>query len=429
MKSALPLTPPVSDVSSLPADASAIGMYLVLPVPFRLIDGKLQIEAQAANGLDRWADHFAVVTVAAPLIPDSEADKLVGFVWRAADSLEHANRVICQPLPWAYSLRAFAQAWKRTRSEMAVSIKAAQYLQFAISGLAGDWAAVGAVEAHRQHRRYSIHTDRVEHELIKKVSSAQKGLRRFKTRLEVGLMKLWHKHVIKHASLGLWHGEDCYRAYSPWCGENHVIHDIHTKESDRIDDIELAQKLASVKTDRALRICYAGRLDPMKAPLEWLRAVAAAREMGARVTATWFGEGPMLQEAKAEMLRLDLESIVAYPGFVAGRAELLREIRSSDVMLFTHVTPESPRNLLESLVSGTPIVGYDIPYASDLIAREGGGMLVPMHDHRALGAAIAELDRDRERLANLINEAARNGQRFTDAAVFAERSELIRRFA
>jgi glycosyltransferase involved in cell wall biosynthesis len=404
-------------------------MYLVLPVPFRMIDGKLHVEAQAANGLDRWADNFVSVTVAAPLIPDSEAIKLAGFVWRAAESLKHADRITCQPLPWAYSLRPFAQAWRRTRAQIAASIKQAEYLQFAISGLVGDWAAVAALEASRQGRRYAIHTDRVEHELITKISTGQTGLRRLKTLIEVTLMKRWHQHVIEHASLGLWHGEDCFRGYAPWCRENHVIHDIHTKQSDQISDADLADKLAAVKTDATLKICYAGRLDPMKAPLEWLRAIAAAREMGAQVVATWFGEGPMLEEAKAEVHRLNLENVVAYPGFVAGRAELLREIRSSHVMLFTHVTPESPRNLLESLVSGTPIVGYDIPYAADLLETEGGGMLVPMHDYRALGAVLAQLGSDREKLARLINQAAKNGRRFTDTAVFAERSELIRRFA
>ena len=429
MKPASTLSYTPSNASNSTADAIGMGMYLVLPVPFRLIDGKLHIEAQAANGLDRWADNFALLTVAAPLIPDHEAVKLAGFVWRAVESLEHKDRIVCQPLPWAYSFRPFAVAWRRTRAQMETSIKAAQYLQFAISGLVGDWAAAAAFEASRQGRRYAIHTDRVEHELITKISSKQKGMRRVKTKVEVWLMKRWHKYVIGHASLGLWHGEDCYRGYAPWCRENHVIHDIHTKQSDKITTVDLAQKLVSARTDRALKICYAGRLDPMKAPLEWLQAVASAREMGAQVTATWFGEGPMLEEAKAEVLRLNLQSVVAYPGFVSERTDLLREVRSSDVMLFTHVTPESPRNLLESLVSGTPIVGYDIPYAADLLASEGGGMLVPMHDQRTLGSAIAELYRDREKLASLIDQAAKNGQRFTDAAVFAERSELIRRFA
>jgi hypothetical protein len=34
------------------------GMFLVLPVPFRVLDGRVLVEAQAANGLGRWAENF-----------------------------------------------------------------------------------------------------------------------------------------------------------------------------------------------------------------------------------------------------------------------------------------------------------------------------------------------------------------------------------
>jgi glycosyltransferase involved in cell wall biosynthesis len=404
-------------------------MYLVLPVPFRSVGGKILVEAQAANGLDRWAENFSRVIVAAPLIPEAMVPRLVGFVWRGIDTLEHGDRVVCQPLPWAYTPGAFFKQLGATRRLMGASIEQSKHLQFAIGGLLGDWAAVAAMEAIRLKRRYAIHTDRVEHELIRKTLGSASGLRRVKMAVEVPLMARYHRHIIRHCSLGLWHGDDCYRAYSPWCGENHLIHDIHTKGSDLIDGESLARKLDEVRTAEELRLCYAGRLDPMKAPLEWLRAIAAAREMGVRLQATWYGEGPLRDEAKAEAARLGLNGSVSYPGFVAGRGELLNHLRSAHAMVFTHVTPESPRNLLESLVSGTPILGYDNAYAMNLIEEEGGGALVPMHDVQALGKVIAEMAGNRERLAALIEQAARNGRRFTDSVVFAERSQLIQRHA
>jgi glycosyltransferase involved in cell wall biosynthesis len=248
-------------------------------------------------------------------------------------------------------------------------------------------------------------------------------------RLEAKLVKLYHRHLIERASLGLWHGEDCYRGYSPWCRENHLVHDIHTKQADQVDSSTLEAKVAEVRAGAELRVCYAGRLDPIKAPLEWVRAIAAARAEGVRVRATWFGEGPLLDEARAEVSRLGLTDVVTYPGFIAGRAEMLAQLRSAHVLVFTHITPESPRILLESLVSGTPIVGYDIPFAADLLEDRGGGLLVPMQDSSALGRAIAALDRNREALARSIEDAARNGRRFSDAEVFRERSALVRQFS
>lgn len=96
-------------------------------------------------------------------------------------------------------------------------------------------------------------------------------------------------------------------------------------------------------------------------------------------------------------------------------------------MLFTHVTPESPRCLLESLVRGTPIIGYHSEYADDLVHDCGGGVFVPLKDWEQLGNLIVRLSNDREHLSTLIQEAGKNGARFNDQAVFQERSELIKK--
>ena len=404
-------------------------MFLVLPVPFREFEGKIQVEAQAANGLDRWADNFKSIVVAAPLMPSASTMNLSGFVWRDLSSLEHANRIIYQPLPLIRSTSSFLKSLKSTRAIFSGLISKSQHLQFALSGIVGDWGAVAALEAIKLKRRFAIHTDCVEHELIKRTSCDASSLRRMRVFVESSVMKRYHRHIIRHASLGLWHGDERYRAFSPWCAESHLVHDIHTKASDLINGASLDEKLKDVLDAKELRIIYAGRFHPMKAPLEWLSAVAAARDSGAQLKATWYGEGPLLEAAKAERSRLGLEDIVDFAGFVADRGTLLNHVRSAHAVLFTHVTPESPRNLLEALVSGTPIIGYDNPYAQNLIESEGGGALVPMHDARRLGELVAHFATHREELAGLIREAASNGRRFNDAAVFEERSELVKQFA
>jgi glycosyltransferase involved in cell wall biosynthesis len=312
---------------------------------------------------------------------------------------------------------------------MGTSIAGSKHLQFAIGGLFGDWAAVAALEAARRGRRYAIHTDRVEHEVLKRTSAGMSGMRRLRAAIEAPLMARYHRHVIRSCSLGLWHGDDCYRAYSPWCKESHLIHDVHTKEADLIDGPTLEAKVRRVMEAEVFELIYAGRLDPMKAPLEWLRAIGAARDKGVRLRATWYGEGPLLDAAKAEASRLNLGNAVRVPGFVADRAALLDRLRSAHAMVFTHVTPESPRSLLESLLSGTPILGYDNAYALELLSGRGGGALVPIHDAEALGGLIVEIWNDRPRLARLIRQAAENGTRFTDSAVFSERSKLVQQFA
>lgn len=407
------------------------GLLLVLPVPFKqTIDGHLLIEEQASNGIDQWADFFSNVTVIAPTFGDTGQDSKSGgtIVWREAARLRHHDTITLVPLPMAYHLSAFAANFASGRRTLLDHINRNRYLQFAIGGLIGDWAAFGASLAHSRRRLYSIHTDRVEHEVLLQVTRGASPLRRLKAQVIGRLMRAYHRSVIRGCSLGLWHGNDCYLAYSPWSRENHLIHDIHLKPEDAISPTDLAAKLYSA-TETPLRIAYAGRLDPMKAPLQWLRALAQARDLGVDFEAVWLGDGPLNEEFHALIDQLRLRTRIRAPGFV-DRSTLLDELRRAHLFVFTHITPESPRCLLEALVAAAPIIGYDNPFARDLCANGyGGGAFVPIGDHQALGEEIASLAADRTLLQQLILQASENGKRFNDQAVFEERSQLIRKYS
>jgi glycosyltransferase involved in cell wall biosynthesis len=409
---------------SLPED----GILLVLPVPFKkLADGRLLCEEQATNGIDQWAEHFSHVTVAAPVLNEDPQQGASTVLWRDPLTLRHRDKVTLVPLPMAYTPLAFAASFTQGRRTLLQHITRNRYLSFGIGGLIGDWAALGARLAQSRGLPYSIHTDRVEHELMFKLASRKSLLRRLKAQLVGRSMRAYHRGIIRGCALGLWHGSDCFLAYSPWARENHLIHDIHLKPADAIPAALLAAKQSA--TRGRLRIVYAGRLDPMKAPLDWLRALGVARDLGVEFEAVWLGDGPLHDEFQACLDQLGLRDNVRTPGFVAERATLLAELRRAHVFVFTHITPESPRCLLEALASGSPIVGYKSAYAEELTAGRGGGAFVQLGDWRALGAKVAELAADRSSLAGLIAEAAENGSRFNDEAVFRERCELIRRFA
>jgi glycosyltransferase involved in cell wall biosynthesis len=239
-------------------------------------------------------------------------------------------------------------------------------------------------------------------------------------------MERYHKILIKNCALGLWHGRECYTTYSKWCTNSHLIHDVHTRRSDAIDPDTLSRKLAAIGTESTLRIAYAGRLSPMKAPLDWVKAVGRARDLGVSLQATWYGDGELREEVERVIESLQLGAVIRLAGFVSDRDRLLRDLRNSHIFLFTHVTPESPRCLLEALICGMPIIGYNNPFASDLTSELGGGAFVSIYDWKALGDLVADLAVHRSKLGRLVNEGAENGKRFNDEDLFRERSLLIR---
>jgi glycosyltransferase involved in cell wall biosynthesis len=123
---------------------------------------------------------------------------------------------------------------------------------------------------------------------------------------------------------------------------------------------------------------------------------------------------------------MGVDDRVHFGGFVDDRALILETMRSHHVFLFCHKTPESPRCLVEALVSGCPIVGYGSPYPAGLVAEHGGGSFVPLNDWEKLAALVIDLNADRGRLSTLIRAAARSGQLFDEETLFQHRSDLIK---
>ena len=404
------------------------GMLLVLPVPLRSVDGKFLFEAQACNGLEQWADNFGLITVATLLIPEALVPEEKMIVWRDTATLAEPQRFEFVPLPWAYSVPLFLRHHHATKVLLGQLVERSRYLQFGIGGLIGDWGAVAAIAAHEQKRAYAIHADWVEHKHILQVSKGKSLPKRLKAHVMSFLMEKYNAWIIRRAALGLWHGADCYTAYSPLCNNSFLIHDIHTNAQDVIAPAALIDKASRVMTETTLRLCYAGRMEPMKAPLDWIKAVERAYRSGVDLKATWLGDGSLLKEMQHMIDERGLSSVIELVGFESDRGKLLQKIRESHLMLFTHITPESPRCLIEALISGTPIIGYQCDYADDLVKEHGGGEFVPIGQWERLGALLADLSHDRAHLSHLIQQAGENGKRFNSEVVFRERSHLMKEY-
>lgn len=77
----------------------------------------------------------------------------------------------------------------------------------------------------------------------------------------------------------------------------------------------------------------------------------------------------MLDEIRDLIKSINLDGVINFHGFVSDRTQILDFLRDIDVFVFCHTTPESPRCLIEPIISGTPLVGYSITYAQDLVGN------------------------------------------------------------
>jgi glycosyltransferase involved in cell wall biosynthesis len=401
-------------------------LLLVLPVCFGQDERGLLFESQACNGVERWLENFPRMQVLCPVLTGDLVRAQYGTVWMPVSEIAGADHVKFVPLPFASSLSLFTRGFKEGKSIIRQAIGESRYLSFALGGqLFGDWGAIACFEARRMGRPYSIWTDAVQHKLSLARGTNAGPVRWLKSRVESRLLYSVERRCIRNSSLGLFHGATCYAEYAPWCANSYVVHDVHAKESDAITPAQLEQKCREIVAAAHLRIIYVGRCDAIKGPFDWLEVMGQLRDRGVRFRATWLGDGPLLAEMRAEVVRRGLSDFVSLPGFLSDRNELLAQLRAAHVLAFCHTTPESPRNLVEALISGCPIVGYRSDFAEELVT-DGGGEFVPMGDTAALVERLASLSADREKLVTMTRQAAKSGERFNDVAVFRHRSELIK---
>ncbi|MGR3760137.1 glycosyltransferase [Roseobacteraceae bacterium NS-SX3] len=392
------------------------------PVPLYRQAGALWVEAQAANGLRLWAGNFARVIA---LMPVTEEAPPRG--WVPVSDCPGLERVQIEPIPMAYRPDRFLRALPAGRRQIRALIGQADVLSFAIGGLFGDWGAVACHQAQRLGRPHAVWTDRVESEVTRHAALEGPWRSRLRARLYHRPMAWLERALIRRADLGLFHGAETFAAYAPHSRNPQIVHDIHISQSDHIAPKDLEAK-AKAAAEGVLRIAYAGRAEPMKGPMDWLSVLERLDALGVAFEAVWLGDGTELEAMRARAAAAGLQDRIRLPGFTEDRAALLQELRRAHLFLFCHKTPESPRNLIEALISGCALAGYASAYSEDLIAQHPGGELVLLNDVEALARAVAALDRDRARLAQMIRDAAAAGRPFSDVAVFSHRSELLKTY-
>lgn len=399
-------------------------LLLFVLVPFRQEGRRLLFEPQACHGLERWLDSFDSVTVAAAVQPPyTYQGQAASSVWKPIDDLPFRSRLVLEPLPWAYRTLQFVRQSRALRSRIGDLIRANRYLNFAISGWAGDWGRVAAREAMRIGKPYTVHLERVESSVGWITSATTKQKARFL--LDSVPRVLSDRKVLPGAAIALGQGADTVDAYRRHNPNTVEIVNVHTRSSDLPGEEAIDRKAEQATTSGPLRVVYAGRLSPEKAPLDWVRAIHRAVSRGAEVSAEWYGSGPLEADTKELAHSLGLENVIQFMGYVEDRARMLSRIHAGHVLLFTHVSREPSRILVEALNMGTPIVGYESLRAKALVRGNRGGRFSPMRQAEKLGDLLHELARDRGTLADLIRRAGRDGRRYTAEAVFAERSRLI----
>lgn len=170
----------------------------------------------------------------------------------------------------------------------------------------------------------------------------------------------------------------------------------------------------------APRLLFVGNLTSTKRPGMFVDVVRALRTQGIAVEAVMAGDGPLLDQLRAETAG-EIAVLGAHadvPGLLAG----------GSILCFTSAAEGEgmPGVLIESAMSGLPVVATDVPGVCEVVRHGSTGLLVPEDDAAAFLAAVRELALDPVRRASMGRAAHADAvQRFSLRASAQQWARLL----
>jgi glycosyltransferase involved in cell wall biosynthesis len=378
------------------------------------------VDDQTAAGIAQWCRHFDAVTFYG-VESEGWGTGASSTVWVDVD-----ERATLIPLPRAYSLGTMAKHYRQVRAELRTAVASHDHLCFTLGNILGDWPAVAALEAIHQNRRFATWIDRVEPVIIRNKLAGTRA----KLWAANGLLAVTQpclRYLLRRSTVSLLQGGDTFDYYRSSALDPHCTYDTHTQATEQIGLDALEAKVAKILSGAPLRIVYVGRATAMKGPFDWLDVLERLHHIGVAFTASWIGDGPDLEAMRRRVAGMGLGDTITFPGFQTDRALLLETLVGADLLLFCHKTPESARCLIEALVCGCPIAGYDAAYPRRLVEACGGAVLTTPDAEAELAERVRALHENRVALAQLVRDSAASGKLYSEDSVYAHRADLMKR--
>jgi glycosyltransferase involved in cell wall biosynthesis len=158
-----------------------------------------------------------------------------------------------------------------------------------------------------------------------------------------------------------------------------------------------------------------GRLDFQKAPLDFVRMASSVAAARPETRFVMVGEGPLLDDARAEASRLGVS--VTFTGF---RPDAARIASCFDVYVVPSLYEGLGRALTEALASARPVAATAVNGVVDLVEPGSTGLLSPPADPEALARNVVWLLEHPEEARRIGMAGQRRARALCDPAAMCE---------
>ena len=236
-------------------------------------------------------------------------------------------------------------------------------------------------------------------------------------------------HVVaQKCSLVLFKGQDMVDDFGRGRSAVKNILDASHGEENLISRSSLeAKRRAILRPERPLQLVYFGRLVPYKGVDRMLKAVKIARQRGARIEFEVIGPGPERDRLESLTQQLGIEDVVSFSGPIPFGKPLFEKLYKKHLLLAAPLTEDTPRSALDALAAGIPILGFDTQYYRSL--RESRAVaLCRWPEPESMASRIVDLERDRTRLASMLDPAVGYAQDNTQEKWIRRRAHWTEQF-
>ena len=145
-------------------------------------------------------------------------------------------------------------------------------------------------------------------------------------------------------------------------------------------------------------------LKPQKAPLDFVRAAAAAHAQNEMLRFFIAGDGRLQPQVESEIHDRGMQGIIVTLGWRDDVADLLH---ASDVFLLTSLFEGLPRVVLQAMAAGVPVVATAVDGTPEVVEDGVTGLLTPPGDPVAAAERVLRMASDAELRTRCVDEARR----------------------
>jgi colanic acid/amylovoran biosynthesis glycosyltransferase len=192
-------------------------------------------------------------------------------------------------------------------------------------------------------------------------------------------------------------GTPTYDAYLPINPNAMLFYDGRMDDDMLAPPVTQAARHDRLRRREPLRLAWSGRMIKMKGAHLLAPFASELKKLGIPFHLEIFGGGALEKPVRDDVQARGLADCVDVKGYVNFYDELTPHMqREVDIWICPHPQGDPSGAYIETFGNGLPIIGYANEALAGMLRRVDAGRTVPIGDAKALAAAVAAADTDRE---------------------------------